>query len=169
MLFPALHWVKLQLRQIWGGFCVNWFCTFSCKVMHGKKKQRTWRLCNDSPGFVPLHSCSRLVSGRSSQASNLHTRAPSPALSKQAPMKGLENRKGNAKSAVIFFVTFKSNNRTFGNSSIFYIPLKPSESSTTYFVISAPPSSFGGSDVENKTITFFMTVSCATFCPVSVK
>lgn len=35
-------------------------------------------------------------------------------------------------------------------SSISDIPLKPSESSTTYLVISAPPSSFGGSDVLKK-------------------
>lgn len=53
----------------------------------GKKK-----LCTDSPGFVPLHSCSRLASGRSSQASNLHTHAPSLALSKQAPTKGLQRK-----------------------------------------------------------------------------
>jgi len=50
---------------------------------------------NDSPGSAPPRSCSKPASGKSSQASSLHTRAPRPAPSTPAPMTSLNTNTSN--------------------------------------------------------------------------
>lgn len=92
---------------------------------------------------VPRHSCSKLVSGRSSLASSLHKHVQWLVLNTPAPMTNL-----SANKHVLFYLNDVINMV----SNVFFIsscglPLKPSDSSKIYFVTSAPPVSFGGSKV----------------------